>query len=431
MALLDHLYYLKDLARSKTTRAFSLVIVANFLVTVIGFVSSILVFRTQDTAVIAILYPLVGLFLFLDQFSDFGLTVSYIRYASADLNLGQENFRRTTNATLQAHTALATIVVCAVIFCSSFISKRLFQTEIYSTWVSLAALCTWFYALSNFLQSILQAQGNFRRLAWARIIPNLVKALALVVLALSGKKDLSYLFFAFLVSPSLSIFVMLPALDLKIFRFETHSRAEFLRLFDFSKWIFFSAVAVSCISQLDLFMLRSLAPDQEVVRYLGGQRLASILPLLISSLVTILLPKISSYRHKSELRFYLKKVFLFSPIIFVLILSFSFLAPWVIPLALGAKYQSSVGIFQAYCWVYALDTVVTLASLVFYNLNLVSWFSGLNIVQLALNYGLNLLLIPRFGAMGACFSAGLIRLAGIPMLLYLASRESILTSSTD
>jgi O-antigen/teichoic acid export membrane protein len=222
---------------------------------------------------------------------------------------------------------------------------------------------------------------------------------------------------------------MLPALDWRSFLPRKHSMAEFGRLFDFSKWVFFSTVAVACIAHLDIFMLRSMAPEEEVARFLGGQRLASVLPLLIGSMVTILLPKVSSMRSREEVRFFTRKALMVSPLLFLLILSFSFAAPWVIPLALGAKYQTSVGIFQAYCWVYAIDAVVTLSSLFVYNLSLVHWFAVLNVMQLTLNYALNLKLIPAYGGMGVCLSAGLIRVAAIPLMLYLGSRERMLSEA--
>jgi O-antigen/teichoic acid export membrane protein len=427
MGLREQLLYLRDLARSKSVRAFSIVMAANFAVTAIGFLSSILLFRSQSAELISTIFPLVGLLLFLDQVSDMGLSVAYIRFASADFEESREKFLRTTNTAFLAHTLLVTAFVAAAILGAAPISGWLFQTEAHAKWVAYTAAWAWLYSLGNFLQCVLQAQKRFHWIAWGRLLPNVVKAGLLLALVLLRVHDFAYFFAAFLATPALTILILAPALELRWFLPRRPAPGEFRRLLDFSKWIFVSGVAVACISQLDLFMLRSMASESEVVRFLGGQRLASVLPLLIGTMVTVLLPKVSSYRTKAELRFFVRKALLLSPFLFLFILSFSLTAPWVIPRALGAKYDASVPIFQAYCWVYSIDSVITLSSLFVYGLRLVHWFSLLNLVQLGLNFALNLLLIPKYGAMGVCVSAGLIRLLAVPLMLFLGWRESVLT----
>lgn len=425
MAIADNVTYFKALLLSKTTKSFSIVVVANALVTIIGFISSVLVLRSQSPELIATIYPLVGLYLFLDGVSDFGTSVSYVRNSAMDYSSSKTEFINTTNATIQVRIVINSIIVFSAILFSNTISIKLFNNPKYSNWIIATAICSWFYSIANFMQSILQVKAEFTRIAMARIYPNLVKAGILLFLVIFKKQDLHLLFIAFMISPLLSAIILLPKIDKEVFRATKQDREIFIRLFNFSKWIFISGIAVSCIGQIDIFMLRSMSSEQSIADYLGGQRLASALPILISSMVTILLPKISSYKNHDALRFYFKKAILVSPFIFAFIASISLIAPYAIPLTLGNKYNASIPIFQAYCWVYAIDTLITLPSLVFFNLNLINWFSSLNVVQLFCNYGLNLLLIPKYGALGVCISAGAVRLIGVPLVLLLAKREAL------
>jgi O-antigen/teichoic acid export membrane protein len=183
---------------------------------------------------------------------------------------------------------------------------------------------------------------------------------------------------------------------------------------------YFSIVAV--FSQLDVVMVRWLADDQVLASYGAALRYYALLSLALGAVHAVLLPAIQQAHSGQELdRLYaqhFRLVLVFAPLVVLA----GVLAGWVMPWVDHGRYPDSVTAFR----VLAISAVVSFGFSPHVNLlmklerfrflvALVALALGVNVVML-------LLLVPRYGSIGASVGM-LIAAACVTIPIYFESRR--------
>lgn len=368
-----------------------------------------------------------------NQFGDLGLSLSFVKLFSQskidDLSTREHKVDYLISTYFWLKFVLAISVSTLGFLFASKISTILLDTPKHAHWVQLTFVIAFFQFFTGLFQSLAQANSRFKHLAFSRTIPQIVKFLGIASFLLLKKLNFSSAFFFFFQLPILSLLIIMTgphakkafkALSLGI------DKGNVSRLYNVGKWICLSMVTNAAIAHSDVLMTRSLVGDHELARLLGGQRLAAVLPLISTSLVTVLLPKVNSMQGSKELNFFIRKSIKIMPLISGVFLLAIPIAPFFIPLLLGQKYQSSISIFDAFLIVHTIDVFLTPLGLVFYRLNKENVMSGINLLQMIVNLVGNYIFIPIYGAIAAAGTTLACKLIAGVIVFWVLKREGLL-----
>lgn len=423
--------------KSKTAKSVSFILSSSILNSILGFIISIIILRNLPAKDIGVLYPLVSLLLMTNQFGDLGLSISFVKLFSrfkiddivSEGPQGKRQIDHLISTYFWLKFILAFVVSTLGFFYATKISILLLDTPKYAQWVQLTFVVAFFQFFMGLFQSLAQANGRFKHLALSRTLPQLVKFLGIVSFLLLNKLNFPRAFFFFFQLPILSLLIVMAGPHAKRAFQSLHlgiDKKNVSKLYSVGKWICLSMVTNAAIAHSDILMTRSMVGDHELARLLGGQRLAAVLPLISTSLVTVLLPKVNSMHGKKELNFFIRKSIKFMPLISGVFLLAIPLAPFFIPLLLGQKYLSSISIFNAFLIVHTIDVFITPLGLVFYHLNKENVMSGINFIQMAVNLIGNYIFIPIYGAIAAAGTTLACKLIAGAVIFWILKKEGLL-----
>lgn len=183
---------------------------------------------------------------------------------------------------------------------------------------------------------------------------------------------------------------------------------------------YFSVIAI--FSQVDVMIVRWLGDDQVLASYGAALRYYGLLSLALGAAHAVLLPAIQQARSPREIdRLYaqhFRLVLAFAPVVALV----GAAAGWVMPWVDQGRYPESVAAFR----VLALSAVVSFAFSPHVNMLLKLERFRFLVVLVTLALGVNvamlLLLVPRYGAVGASVAV-LIAAACVTMPIYFESRR--------
>lgn len=168
--------------------------------------------------------------------------------------------------------------------------------------------------------------------------------------------------------------------------------------------IILSGLAIYLYSKTDQIMLGAMNKNAELGYYAAAVKISEIcdfLPMIVSSSI---FPKLASLR-KSNYEEYLNKFQIYSDVMLCLWLAvaipISLLSPWIINLFYGEKYANSALILATYVWAQFGSNFGVMRSTYFTIESQLRYGLYLTVVGSVLNIGLNFLLIPQYGALGA------------------------------
>ncbi|MDX1918764.1 MAG: flippase [Candidatus Caenarcaniphilales bacterium] len=179
-------------------------------------------------------------------------------------------------------------------------------------------------------------------------------------------------------------------------------RAKFL--IGQSWMMLFASGAAFIYTKIDLIMLAKLASPESLGIYSATVRLAEVFDYIPLIIFTSVLPTAVARYSESWRSFALftQKIFDFMIMIWLGIsIMITLTAPWLIGLIFGPKYQPAAQLLAVYIWG-LFGSCLGLARTIYVNVkNLYRVSLVVNLIGLVLNISLNLILIPRFEALGA------------------------------
>jgi PST family polysaccharide transporter len=165
-----------------------------------------------------------------------------------------------------------------------------------------------------------------------------------------------------------------------------------------------SGMAVLIYMRIDAVMLRNMAGEKAVGVYTAAVRLSEIgyfLPVaMASSLLPALLRQRATDRTNYEASFQ-RYYDLSAGCAYALALPMALMAPWIIQLAYGAAYREAAPVLAVHAWANLFVFIGVARGQFLVNEGLTGFYLAATAAGALTNIVLNLILIPRIGAIGA------------------------------
>jgi len=322
--------------------------------------------------------------------------------------------------------ALSLIIIVALYFLSGVISDFFFDSRKYQKLIELIAVAILFQSFFGVIIGHFQAIQNFKVFAYLNIIHNLLKLLSVIIISFSflQEKHLEY----FILSYAFVVIFLIFSIIIKNYKLFSYIKQfdfnYFIQIYKLGFWVFLSSLAVMVIMRLDIMMLQKMSNSLEVGYYSVAMNLAMIFPLITTSLVTTLLPKMDEFLKNHTVKEYVKRVLSNTKYVIGILIILELISPFVIKILFGEQYIESISVFQILLVAFTFGVIINPISLVMYSINKAYLLTAMNWVQLPLNYFGNLLLIPIWQADGAALSTIFLKMAGgVFVLLYALNME--------
>lgn len=163
-------------------------------------------------------------------------------------------------------------------------------------------------------------------------------------------------------------------------------------------------LAIGVYMRADQLLLARLLDDRAVGIYAAAARLSEIWYLVPVSLAAAFAPKLNRSFAQSRAEYdrelaQLMRLAVAGSALFAAAVTIA--APLVVRLLYGPAYAASAAVLSVHCWAGVFVTAGTLATNWFVNTGLLKYGFYQTVLGVVVSVGLNLLLIPRLGVMGA------------------------------
>lgn len=281
--------------------------------------------------------------------------------------------------------------------------------------------------LSDFAKTFFQQQNRFSRYSGIEVARALLQAVAVATVLILGGE-------AVRASPVLdaqAIALLIASFAALGTHLQWRRAADPRAFYPLAREIFVGRygvlvayfAAVALFSQVDVFMLRWLAPPDSLATYGAALRYYALLSLALGAVHAVLLPAIQGANSAEQLaalyRKHARLVLAFVPVVGILALA----AQWLLPLIDRGRYPQSVTVFR----VLALSSIVSFAFSPHVNLLMklerFGFLLRLILVASVAAIALHAMLIPRWGALGAAI-ATLLASALVTVRIFFAAQDA-------
>lgn len=268
-----------------------------------------------------------------------------------------------------------------------------------------------FVAFKDLYRSSSSVLYGLRRVAVAQGLygAGLLLAIALIVLALRGDATLGEVVLAYLGWGVALFFAGLLVIRSRVGPIPWRGTSRFGRAVRLSLPLFAVDVLVLVHFKVDTVMLGLLRPMTDVAAYEAGAKLLEASQFLVRPLTLIFFPILAALAHddgpRERLRQLIPRVLALAITLgAVLAAGVALLAPWIIPLVFGPGFESSVPLLRILFLSVPALYVAVVATFSGNALHIERSSALVLLGAVALNLGLNAVVIPRFGPTGAAWS---------------------------
>ena len=258
-------------------------------------------------------------------------------------------------------------------------------------------------AVKIFLSSIFMATDRRVTSSLVELVFGASNFLGIILLSLAGRITLQTVFATYLAASALTVVLFAGSIDFRAFRPLVLDRACLREMLAFTKWAVVAVVSVYFINSGDNLVLRYFVSMEEIGVYNLAYQVFKGVATPALMLNAYFLPFVSQHVDTAEkMRIYLfnKRPKIVALGVACIALLFTF-APSVLEPIYGDRYAETVVLLR----VLLVGCVLALYG-IFYEPILCarkaySFAQAVNIAQLSVNLGLDILLVPRWGALGA------------------------------
>lgn len=348
------------------------------------------------------------------EMSDFGLNGGLLRFAPAYLASGEENkLKQLVKTIWRWRLWLSIVLTVGGIILAYPISQYIFKQPALTNYFAFSFLGIGGVILLGFVSAYLQANQKFFQNSLIQVVKGLSRLILVLILIWLGVRNLYVFLGIYILIPWILFFFArgyLPKEFTKVVIEAEVKKSLNKQLAHFSFWLTIWSLSAIVSSRVDQVMLSYLLGLKDVALYAVAFQFVYLYSLAAQAISSVLLPKINQLQSKEEIVLFVKKVFHWLIPIIVLGLIVVYPSQYVIEWLFGQKYVAAMPIYLVLSWSMLFSLISIPLSLVItvYNKTQLVAFSGF--LQLIINVGLNFLLIPKFGALGAAitFSLGII-----------------------
>jgi O-antigen/teichoic acid export membrane protein len=382
-----------------TVRSVGMVASGDGVSKLLAFVGTAVMVRLASPEQMGAITIFITLQTILLQLTDLGLGVALVKHTAGEG--APAGFARTV---LTARALLVALVGLPALLAGPWLAVHLLHRPIFAGPVRYAALAIVGAGLMAFATSYLQARRRFLALSLVRIgegASRLALLLALVVTLGFSVRGVLWIQVLAPLAVGLVGMSLVPRATLA----RGGSRTELRELFDLSRWILVATLAHMFAFQLDTLLLGALSTPGEVGSYGAALRLSSPLVMVAGVLGTVFLPEAMRRRGAAEARrFFLRSLRLTVPLGalgLAAALACGLLLPRLFP-----QYARLLPVFALLSSGLAVYTMAAAGQGVVFALERTELVAGVAAGQFLFNLAGNLLLVPRYGALGAAWTTG-------------------------
>jgi O-antigen/teichoic acid export membrane protein len=347
-----------------------------------------------------------------------GIDNGMVRFASIYLNTNKKR----ANMLYKIALKIKFIIVAIVILLSTILFNTLLfsvtsKPEIRSALI-FGIFTGCFISFWRYILAFLQSFQSFMLYAFIDITPNLIKIIIIFLLISIGSLNLNNVLLVNAAAIILGFIIGFLFIPKDFISAKGKQREIALKLFDFSKWIFITNILGALWFRLDILMLSYYKNAELVGVYSVALSFISAMNLLFVSLLTKYFPQVSRLNKKNEFFMHIKKSLLISFGLAILLSFMFFIAEPIIVLAYTERYIDSIIYFKILLTGFLFSLVFNPLLLVLYALNKPYIITFICLFLVIANFCGNLLLIPKYGAIGAAFVVALTRVAGGLLILF-------------
>jgi len=413
MNLTENISEVIQLSKSKIAKDSAIVLTGNILGAGLGFIATILIVRTLGPAQFGLFSVALAVMGIATQFSDFGIGTGLVRFASLYLHQDKLKADLMFKVSLKLKLIISVLVFLIGFFASESLAVHVFRKPELIFPLKLAFIGALGASLVAYISATLQARQSFKKFALVNLVNPVGKFALIGLLFLTYKLNLFSALTTVIILPFIAFLIGSLTIPKDFLKAKGAEKEALSELFHFSKWILVSTFCVMIFLRLDVLMLGYFKVAEEVGYYSAAYGLASLFTLVSGAIGTVLLPEVSQFTKKDQLRGYTMKSLKFTMLIVFPLIILLFLSRFAILNVYGNEYAPAVNILRILICGFALRMLSTVLYPIFYSLNKPQNLAGLDIAKLILNFSGNLILIPFYGGIGAAIGTALTVVVGI------------------
>jgi O-antigen/teichoic acid export membrane protein len=395
----------KQMAFSRTSRNSFIIFGGNFISALFSVVAVIFVSRTLGPTNFGILAVYSSVVTTLLGLTDFGLGTTAIKFISSHIDTDKHKAFVAMKVIFKLEVIAGILIGVIGLMFSGPIANLLGGPHLLLA-IRLAFVASIFASAGAFIAPFLVAYQRFFTNAIVSTSGAVMKLIGVVILLKASQLQLNSVLLLYTTITILGFMLGL-ALVPKDFTEETkpgEQKKALGQIFHFSKWILLSYFATVAAGQLDVFLLLRLKGPRPVGLYAAAMQLASIMPIFIGAITTVLLPQVSKLRGRHQLMNYIKKVSFGATLLVIALTPVLLLGGILINLIFGSRYTESIGTFRILFATFFFSLYVNPITLVLYALDAPKVLTVLNYCGLIVTLILNFALIPTLGVTGAALT---------------------------
>lgn len=403
-----------DLLRKKALRDVSLVYLGAILNSMSLFLINVILSRSFEKEWFAIFSLAVLALGTIAEMSDLGLNGSLLRFVPFYRQNNQpEKMKQVVKIIWRWRVSLSVILTLGGVALSYPIAKYIFNQPQITDYLAFSLLGIGGVILLGFVSTYLQASQEFFKNSLIQSLKGLLRLALTAIFVFSGLNDIYLFLLVYISIPWILLFVYYHVLprDLEKTRIDAETKKQLHgQIANFSFWLTIWSLSAILASRVDQIMLSNLLGLEKVAVYTIAFQFIYLYSIGSQSITSVLMPKYNSLRSKEEIAALTKR--LMKWLVPAILILFLVIPPsrHLITLVFGDKYADSIPVYLILSYSMAINLLNIPLSLIITTFNKTKLVAISGFIQLIINAGLNLLLIPKFGVIGAglTFTLGII-----------------------
>lgn len=387
----------------RLARGTAVVLAGNALSAALGFLVFVMLVRTLSPADFGRLAPLISVLdigqILMDMVIGGGTLVFASRYIKTDGVRANMAFK----IAFWTRVAVAVAVALVGLAAAPWMSVWLFDDAASANALRLAFFGILGVAVYTSCISVLQSRQRFLPLAGVILYKNILRLAAVAAVLYFGVLSVESALWVFVGSMFAAAVLAAVSVSQAYLKTPGFDRGVARELLQTNKWMLVLLVILVAGARLDVFMLANLSSAEEVARYAAAFQLSSVVAIFSQTLVTTLFPEIAGLNGPEAIRRFVRSYLKLVPLLALPIVALVALSPWLISVLLGPRYAAASPVFSTLLTLAFITLLSNPLLMALFPMGKVRFLAMANTAQVLARVGLNLVLLPLYGALGAAF----------------------------
>lgn len=400
--------WIRSVLKKQALHQTAFVVTGSFVNGVSLFILNIVLARALDQELFGIFSLAILVLSTVGELSDFGLNSALLRFAPYYIATNQaDKLKQLLKTIWRWRISLTAILTIGGIILSYPLAKYLFGQEKIAPYLTFSFVGVGGVILLGFLATFLQSKQRFFYHASLQSLKGLLRLGTVAVFMLFGVTNLYAYLSAYIFVPwllFLTNFGVFPEKFREATVDEEIRKNLHAQLAAFSFWLTVASFTSIIAGKINQVMISHYLGLREVAIFAVAIQLIQVFPILYGSISSVLMPKVSSLADKAALIVFAKRIFKWVLVGSIGVGLFIYPSQYLIELLFGQKYVEAmpVYLFLAFSTLFNIISIPFSLTIIVFNRTHIAALAG--VVHMIFNILCNLVLIPRFGLMGAAYT---------------------------